>query len=384
MALPNQLSNNTIADADEVMENLEYLLNLINQANNEFSGITRQAVMNGNFNVWQRGTSATLADVTKKYLADRWSDYVDKNGGTLPTLTRSQQALTPGELPGAFYFSRLTTSGAGSSLGVSSHGLYAQKIEHGVRFLCGLDKYVTVSFWARSSITDKRITPTIRMNYGTGGSPTAQEIIKGEPITLTSDWTQHEVTFLTNTLEGKTFGTNNDDNLELDFWYMWGTTAGDTYVKTGVTAETFVGAGDIDIAQVQLNAGSVALPFQPKAFEEDLRVCQRYFEKSFNYGTAPADAASLSGALSIVASSAFTYHVVGSVNYKVTKRSSVNPTLYNPVASSADKIRNVNANTNHPGALSAVGESGFMVYINNSASTQGHTYSVQWAVDADF
>ena len=73
-----------------------------------------------------------------------------------------------------------------------------------------------------------------------------------------------------------TFGTNVDDYIAFDIYKMWGTTWGNTYVQTGVTAETFVGSGNIDIAQVQLCSGDVALPFQPKSFEEELRQCQRY------------------------------------------------------------------------------------------------------------
>ena len=232
--------------------------------------------MNGNFDVWQRGTSVALADVTVQLLADRWKDYVDKNSGTLPTLTRSRQLHTSGDIANSFYFIRLATDGAGTSLGVSSSGILRHPIENGTRNLCGLNKKVTLSFWARSSIANKRICPTLSQNYGTGGSPTAQEQILGTPITLTSTWTKYMVTFTTNTLVGKTFGTAGDDSLKLDFYYMWGTTFGNTYVQTSVTAETFVGAGNIDIAQVQLCSGDVALPFQPKSYEEELRACQRY------------------------------------------------------------------------------------------------------------
>jgi len=253
-----------------------------------YYGMARQAIMNGNFDIWQRGTSASVVDVLALYRADRWVDYADKNGGTLPTLTRSRQLLTSGDIPNAFYFTRLATNGAGTSLGVYSYHAFQEKIENGTRNLCGVGKKVTVSFWARSSITNKKICPTLWQNYGTGGSPTAQEIILGTPITLTSTWTEYTATFTTNTLVGKTFGTNVDDCLILNLWHMWGSAYGNSYIQTGVTAETYVGAGNIDIAQVQLCAGDVALPFQPKSYEEELRACQRYYEncytRAYGYG----------------------------------------------------------------------------------------------------
>lgn len=245
------------------------------------SSVARQAIINGNFDVWQRGTSTTIPDTTVTFLADRWADAANKDGGTLPTLTRSRQAQSPGALQGSFYFSRLNTNGAGSSFGAGSNHQYYQNIEHGTRLLCGLNKKVTLSFWAKSDIANKKIGVFLNQRYGTGGSPTASEVINGTNWTLTSIWTKYTYTFTTNTLSGKTFGTANDDYLRVAFFFMWGTTYQDYVGASG--AETYVGSGNIDIAQVQVCAGEVALPFQPRSFGEELRLCQRYYEKIGGY-----------------------------------------------------------------------------------------------------
>ena len=242
-------------------------------------GMARQAIINGNFDVWQRGTtSATIADSTAVFLADRWFDTYVQDGGTLPTLTRTRQILTSGDISNAFYYSRLTTNGAGTSLGINSRGGYFHRIENGVRNLCGLNKKVTVSFWARSSITNKRIGIFLLQNSGTGGSPSTSETINGTNWTLTSTWTKYTHTFTTNTLVGKTFGTANDDYLSLSSYYIWGTNGYDDFVGA-TTAETFIGSGTIDIAQVQLCAGDVALPFMPKSYATELADCMRYFQR---------------------------------------------------------------------------------------------------------
>lgn len=240
-------------------------------------GMARQAIINGNFDVWQRGTSIAVTQGVSQFQADRWFDFNDQDSGTLPTLTRTRQLQTAGALDGSYYFSRLATNGAGTSLGVNSQGIYNQRIENGVRNLCGNGKKVTLSFWARSDIANKRISPTIIQNYGSGGSPSTREFILGTPITLTSSWVKYTQTYTTNTLSGKTFGTANDDYIDVLIFYMWGTTIGNTSVQASVTAETFRGSGNIDIAQVQLCAGDTALPFQPKSYEEELRACQRYY-----------------------------------------------------------------------------------------------------------
>lgn len=252
--------------------------------NVESTGLSRQALINGNFDVWQRGTSLVLTAATVQYVADRYGDYGAADGGTLPTLTRSRQIITSGAIDGAYYNTRLAFNGAGTSLGVSSFHKSWQTIEHGVRKLCGASKKVTVSFWARSDVANKRICPTLLQSYGTGGSPSADEKILGTPITLTTSWVKYTATFTTNTLTGKTFGTADNDLLELDIWHMWGTTWGNANVQASVTAETYVGAGYVDIAQVQLCAGDVALPFMPKSYEEELRACQRYYFQVNNPG----------------------------------------------------------------------------------------------------
>jgi hypothetical protein len=245
------------------------------------SSMARQALNNGNFDVWQRGTTgSSLVDITSSYLADHWLDYADDNGGTLPTLTRSRQLLTSGDIPNAFYYSRLATNGAGTSLGVSSIHNYVQRIENGTRILCGNGKKVTVSFWAKSDISNKKIGVYLLQYYGSTGSPSSVETITGTNWTLTTSWTKYTYTFTTNTLVGKTFGTDNNDYIALNISYIWGTT---TDVNVGATtAETYVGSGNIDIAQVQLCAGDEALPFEPKSYLQELADCQRYHYQVFN------------------------------------------------------------------------------------------------------
>jgi len=255
------------------------------------SSMSRQAIMNGNFDVWQRGTSVAVPQTTVTFEADRWFDYSDDDGGTAPTLTRSRQILTSGAIANAFYYARLNANGAGSSLGAGSVHNLTQRIEHATRMLCGDGKKVTVSFWAKSDIADKKIGLYLTQYYGSTGSPSATEIITGTNWTLTSSWTKYTHTFTTNTLSGKTFGTDNNDYMTLNLVHMWGTGTYGGYVDSSGVAEDYGGSGNIEVAQVQLCAGEVALPFQPKSFDQELELCQRYYQKSFVYNTAPADAA---------------------------------------------------------------------------------------------
>lgn len=237
--------------------------------------IARQALINGNFDVWQRATTKTGPTHNTYPAADRWRFNMAVDGGTDPTMIISQQALTPGDIDGSFYFHRLNVNGAGSSYGSNSFHTLSQSIEHGVRHLCGAGRKVTIRFKARSSIGSKKLGVSLSQYYGSTGSPSGIETIIGQKFTLTSTWTEYTLTLDTNTLVGKTFGTDNNDALVLEFWFQYGAsyqaTVGDS------TPETFVGSGNIDIAQVQVCSGDVPLEFYPRSYNEELALCERYY-----------------------------------------------------------------------------------------------------------
>ncbi|WP_156158218.1 hypothetical protein [Gordoniibacillus kamchatkensis] len=199
---------------------------------------------------------------------------MSNGGGTLPNLTHSKQNHNPGDVQGAFSFYRLAFDGAGTSLGSGSYHQKEQLIENGTRYLCGAGKKVTVSFWGRSNVAGKRIGVYLRQNYGSGGTPSVTETISGTTFTLTSIWQKFTYTFTTNTLAGKTFGSNNDDYLAVCIMDMWG--SGNQTVVGASSAETFVAAGNLDTSEVQVNAGDQALPFQPRSYDDEEKLCLRY------------------------------------------------------------------------------------------------------------
>jgi len=346
------------------------------------SSMARQAIINGNFDVWQRGTTYT-GIATGSFLTDRFSLSHSADSGTFPTHINRRTAITAGEIPNSFYSYELNVNGAGTSLGAGSYYWIRQKIENGVRYLCGDGKKVTLSFWAKSDIANKRLGVHMRQDYGTGGSPTTAEVINGTNWTLTSTWTKYTHTFTTNTLSGKTFGTGDNDNIDLQFMHVWAATYKDRAGAT--TDESFVGAGSIFIAQVQLCAGDVALPFQPKRFEEELRACKRYYQKSFDYTVAPAqNSGSYLGALfyrALVAGA--TVHSM-TVPYEVELRTAATPTFYN-VAAANTKWRNATDNGDS-GTPAQYDSSVKCMHVQNpgvATDAVGEALYLHWTVDAE-
>lgn len=229
-------------------------------------------VMNGGFDVWQRAESLVLTTETiLNWVSDRWFDYVTAGGGTAPTLTRSMIKVPQDGFAKA---SRIAFNGAGASLGAGSGHFFSQSIEFGTSKLCGLGKKISLSFWARSDVANKRLGLYAVQGYGSSGSPSANEYMTGHNITLTSAWTKYTFTFDTYTLSGKTFGTDINDRISIEFMPMWGS---NFQSRVGAsTAETYVGAGYIDIANVCLVQGDIAVDYEPESYDDVLTQCQRY------------------------------------------------------------------------------------------------------------
>jgi len=225
----------------------------------------RNAIINGNFDVWQRGTSFENVP-SGTYTADRW---VYLHDGTGQQHTISRQSFIPGQTDvpnNPSYFVRVSVTSAASG---QTYNVLHQRIES-VRTFAG--KTITITFWAKADAA-RTLAVNFWQNFGSGG---ASEVgVSGASFNLTTNWQKFSCTVTIPSISGKVIGPG--DNLGVQFFFP--------------TEQTFV----VDIAQVQLNAGDVALPFQPRSFAEELALCQRYFEKSYDIDTAPGSMAAANG-----------------------------------------------------------------------------------------
>jgi hypothetical protein len=218
----------------------------------------RNRIINGNFDIWQRGTSFT----GNEYGADRW---LHGRVGTTHTVTRQAFTLGQTEVPGEpTYFCRTVVS---SVAGAGNYALLQQKIED-VRTFAG--QQITISFWAKVDAT-KNIAINMVQNFGTGGSPSANVGISGTKVSIGTTFQKVTVTTTVPSISGKTLGTDNNHSLQLNIWFD----AGSTY--NGDTDSLGQQSGTFDIAQVQIEPGSVATPFERRPIGNELVLCQRYF-----------------------------------------------------------------------------------------------------------
>ena len=256
-------------------------------------GMARQAIINGNFDVWQRGTSFVAgANNDDVYTADRWNLISDGNDA----VDISQETT---EVPEGSTYSMKWDVETSKRFGIVQFLEFkdAKKLKGKTVSLSLKVKSANISAiraavlsWAGTadSLTSDIVgtwgaTPTWATNWTAENTP--------DDLTVTSEWTTVKI-------EGIAIDSATVNNLALAIWLPNEETIGDI----------------IYISQVQLNVGSVALPFQPKSYEEELRACQRYYEQSAPTVTASDVQASFGAVAGL-----------SSVFYKVPKRTT--PTI---------------------------------------------------------
>ena len=209
----------------------------------------KNLVINGNFDVWQRGTAFNSFN-SIRYTADRWLQYAA--GGSTITVTQQQFTVGQTEVPGnpRYYYRSDNTPDADTSWLELFH-----RIEDVTRFS---DVPVTLSFWMKAN-KPQFGEDEVRLvqNFGTSGS--TKVTTQGPIFDILTHWKKYEFTFDLPSVAGKTINANSF--LEIH-WIR---------VNTAVSSDTYY-----DIAQVQLEYGRGATPFEQRSYSEELALCQRY------------------------------------------------------------------------------------------------------------
>ena len=210
----------------------------------------KNKIINGDFGVWQRGTSFANPGLFA-YFSDRFYSVSNNTGGTV---TLSRQAFTGTDIPVAgaqYYFRTVGTAPTGAV-----YNVFGQKIEN-VQTFAG--QTVTVSFYAKSD-TARNVTPSIYQDFGSGGS--TQILIGGSTIALTTSWARYSQTFSIPSISGKTIGTSSFLQFEI--------------------AQPVNVSHTIEYYGIQIEAGSVATAFQiaTGTIQGETSACQRYYYRT--------------------------------------------------------------------------------------------------------
>ena len=207
----------------------------------------KNKIINGDFNIWQRGTSST----TNGFLADRFN----AGFGAATSYSQSRQTFAPGTAPVAGYegkyFWRANITNVGSET-----AWYLNTYIEDVQTLAG--QTATLSFWVKGD-SARNVEVYFYQQFGTGGS-TAVNTQIGLNFTLSTSWQRITRTINVPSIAGKTIGTGN-------------------FVQLFFAAANPTNGFTFDLWGMQLEAGSVATPFQTATgtIQGELAACQRYY-----------------------------------------------------------------------------------------------------------
>ena len=212
-----------------------------------FGQAGKNKIINGDFGVWQRGTSFT--SVFNVVTSDRW--FVGYDTGS-PTQTVSRQSFTAGAAPVAGYENPFYFDWSVATPSTMTTRYLWTKIED-VRTFAG--NTVTLSFWAKAA-SATTITSYLVQNFGSGGSGNVTSASQSN--SLTTAWTRFTHTISVASISGKTIGTSS-------------------YLEADLQINS--GSVQVSVFGVQLEYGSKATPFETATgtIQGELAACQRYY-----------------------------------------------------------------------------------------------------------
>lgn len=244
-------------------------------------GANVNLIINGDFKIWQRATYVETVSAIE-YLADRW---YKESAGEVITITAYQSTVIPTvTLSSAYYSMKIVPTN--TKTGATSHLFFSQKIEgYNVHTIMGCP--VTISFWVRSNKTG--IYSVALRNSGKDRS-----YVTEYTINAVDTWEFKTISVASIDNSAGTWNYTNGSGLELIFTLKGSTTYATSTLNTWQAADYMSSTNQVNfqdstvndfyITNVCLSKGTVFLPFNHRSFNEELKRCERYYEKSFNYG----------------------------------------------------------------------------------------------------
>ena len=258
----------------------------------------RNKIINGKFDIWQRGTSVVVSS-TIPYSADRWESYRDAYAAGLTISRQTGTGI-------AQYCARIQRDSGNTS---TAGGNFYQPIESINSYpLAGSN--VVLSFWARAGANlSGSVTASIRTGTGTDGNFRNGNLMTtagSSVLSLTTNWQKF---IITGTIAA------NATQVGVGFYIAFSGTAG--------------AADYLEVTQMQLELGQTPTAFETEHIGDTLRKCQRYYEKTYNISTPPGSNTGL-GSIFIGGCSDQYSNALNPIAFKVSKRTTPAMTFYTP------------------------------------------------------
>ena len=236
----------------------------------------KNIIINGDFDIWQRGTSFAAA-AHRDYIADRWS--YSKVGAMVHTISRDTDVPTVAESGHlSSYSMKIDCTTVDSSMATGDICALQYRME-GYDWKYIAQQAITLSFWHKHTKTG---TYCIAIKNSGADKSWVQEYTQ----TTTNTWEKATLTIDASPSAG-TWNYTNGVGVFLCFTLAAGATyqgTTDTWNSANNDATSSQvnacdnTANNFMLSQVQLEAGSVATDFEVKNHADELARCQRYFE----------------------------------------------------------------------------------------------------------
>jgi hypothetical protein len=381
-------NNNEALVANDILANAAYQVyydgvnfHLLNPALE--TAATQNKIINSGMVIDQRFESTGNTNpATGEYTLDRW--YVQYNGVANP-FGQQQSA----DVPSNAYAKSLLSTVVTRDNAIAAGAFYAvgQKIEgYDIVDLIGVT--FTLGFWVKSSVTG---TYCVAFR----NSAANYSYVATYSISVANTWEYKTITLTNGLTSLATWLKTNGIGL----FVTWALAVGSTYQTTAGTwaagnylatsAQTnwmATAANQFRITGVQLSLGSILPQWESRPFEEELALCQRYYQKSFNIGVVPAQNAGTAGAKGLVQSVGASVSMNGNhIQFPTTMRAT--PTAWTFYNTSAANAFAYNASVAASWTLTTIvasGMSGGLVSGTTApGSAAGQTNYVHWTAEAE-
>jgi len=308
----------------------------------------KNLIINGDMKVHQRGGTITATNTNSSiYGLDRWRTWCYPSG---VSAVYTLQQLSSNPPPGFHNYFRWTTTTSYAVSGNQNSFFDIQQPIEGYN-LKGIDigkstaKPLTISFWVRSSIAGKYSFST----YYAGANPS--NYLKYYVINSANTWEYKTITLPPQTATANGEGQGNLMGILVSWSMGMGTTYATTSTTEGYHQNKYELGGSVriientnatfDITGVQLEVGKNATEFEHRSFGEELALCQRYYQKSYNYSQSPG-AGTSSGSEWFTREGA-SGRIVTTTSFQVQMRATPTFKLYD-WAGNVDRVRTSSGN----------------------------------------
>lgn len=341
-------------------------------------------ISNGAINIWQRGTSfAAIGNAV--YGVDRFRHGVI--GAAVHTASRSTDVPTvaqAGVLANYSYYLDCTTADASIA---AADATFTRYVIEGYDFLRIAQQQFTLSFWVKATKTG-----IYCVAFGNSGAD--RSYVVEYTINSADTWEYKTVTVSASPTAG-TWSYTNGIGLAI----YWTIASGSNYQTTANAWQTgnFIATSnqvngtdstnnDWRMTLFDIVPGAYARPFPIVPFQNDFDRCLRYYYKSFDYATAPAQSAGVTASISFpaLAGGAATEpsgtHLLP-VPMRITGGTL---TTYNPSANNA-QVRDVTAAADCSAtALTAAEDSFYITCTGNAGTAARNQLRVHVTLDREF